>query len=276
VEALRQYLDNGGDANLKDRQTGDRLLCISAENGDLEAVGLLLDHGADPNLPSHAWPIHFAAGKGRLECVELLLRSGSEVHCLDEQGGTPLADAAAGGHLKVVELLLEQDADPAYRDKYGKRPIIYAAEKGHREIVELLAPYSLARENQIAELRLELAGNEFSEALSEAKRAAYLGEFEKIREYIESGGNPNGRGLGGGTLLQSAAINGRIEILSYLLAHGADPNLVDENGASALDLAVNAKTADAYQLLFPITAEKIRRRVERQVEKNRKNGFLKW
>ena len=118
ISSLVDYIESGGDLNVVEEGTGDVPLCIAAENGDVTAGQLLLDSGADPNVASHAWPVHFAAGNGHAEFVELLLEYDSEVHCLDEEGGTPLMDAAAGGHLAVVEMLLEAGSDPTHRDRH--------------------------------------------------------------------------------------------------------------------------------------------------------------
>jgi len=276
LKPLRDYLKSGGDPNAVDQEVGQSLLGVAAQQGDLKAGKLLLDHGADPNLPTYAWPIHFAAGAGHLEFVELLLDHDSEVFCLDEDGGTPLADAAAGGHEDIVELLLEEGADPKYRDKYGKPAIIYAAEKGHRKIVELLAPYASVRDRRLAELRLKFAGKgRPTEDVIDFQIAAGRGLLREVQKYVESGKDVNAITLGGSTALMSAAHGGQIDVLRYLLEHGADPNLVNENGACALGDATNLPRPEAYELLYPLTDEKLRRSAEKEKQKKMKAGLWK-
>ena len=49
----------------------------------LDAVRLLLEHGADPNARDegdNAYPLHFAAGAGRVDVVRELLDAGGDVH----------------------------------------------------------------------------------------------------------------------------------------------------------------------------------------------------
>ena len=81
-----------------------------------EAVGFLLEHGADPNARDtgdHALPLHFAAGDGALESVRALLDAGSEVqgsgdlHRLDTIGWACCFNEP---HRAVVDLLVERGA----------------------------------------------------------------------------------------------------------------------------------------------------------------------
>lgn len=64
-----------------------------------EMVQLLLDHGADPNLPGRrgGTPLHWAAWMGAKESAELLIKAGADVNalCVDYQC-TPMLWAAAG------------------------------------------------------------------------------------------------------------------------------------------------------------------------------------
>ena len=55
----------------------------AAKGGHVDAVRLLLEHGADPNAREagdNTYPLHWAAAHGRLETVRALLDAGGDVH----------------------------------------------------------------------------------------------------------------------------------------------------------------------------------------------------
>ena len=58
-----------------------------------KAVQVLLNHGADLNVPSaHAYPIHAAAKNASTDCVKIIYQHSNEtLHQKDQKyGGTPL------------------------------------------------------------------------------------------------------------------------------------------------------------------------------------------
>lgn len=69
-----------------------RALSMAAGKGHAEAVGLLLEHGMNPDLPGEWPPLCAAAYRGSLECVEALLQAGARV---DVRMG-PQAGSSAG------------------------------------------------------------------------------------------------------------------------------------------------------------------------------------
>jgi len=124
--------------------------------GDSKAVGLLLDHGANPNaLVCHqqAWdssrrsilnratPLLAAIDMGHFPIVELLLANGAASDHLPRQGlsRTPLQRAAEIGNFQVVSHLLEcgaaVDSAPCYS---GGTPLQLAAMGGYVGIAALL------------------------------------------------------------------------------------------------------------------------------------------
>lgn len=57
-------------------------------------------------------PLHLAAGSGRVEAVQLLIRHGARVDARRKDGKTALFEAAAAGRINAAKALLEHGADP--------------------------------------------------------------------------------------------------------------------------------------------------------------------
>ncbi|XP_020913875.1 uncharacterized protein LOC110251490 [Exaiptasia diaphana] len=56
-------------------------------------------------------PLHVAALLGNTECIQVLLRYGANVHCLDNSGHSPLYKAFSGHHFECAVLLIEHGAN---------------------------------------------------------------------------------------------------------------------------------------------------------------------
>jgi ankyrin repeat protein len=72
-------------------------------------------------------PLHYAAGRGKVEAVELLLRTGADVAARDHVGNTPLHLAAVTGSHEVFEALINAGADIAAEASFGWMPIDLAS-----------------------------------------------------------------------------------------------------------------------------------------------------
>ena len=82
------------------------------ETDHLEVIQLLIEAGADVNLPTRDGyrPLMAAASSGSIKAVKLLLRAGAEVNVADNQGDTALILARDAERDEVVELLKEAGA----------------------------------------------------------------------------------------------------------------------------------------------------------------------
>uniref|UniRef100_A0A665TV11 Ankyrin repeat and SOCS box containing 14b n=1 Tax=Echeneis naucrates TaxID=173247 RepID=A0A665TV11_ECHNA len=91
------------------------ILFDAAASGNPDIISLLLDHGADPNLPLHSGhlPIHRVAYHGHRLALEHLIPV-TRLDAVRESGMSPLHSAASGGHAHCVELLLKAGYDPNF------------------------------------------------------------------------------------------------------------------------------------------------------------------
>ena len=129
----------------------------AARNGHLAAVRLLLDRGADPNLPvrGDGNPLIMAAREGHADVVALLLDRGASIDQVVPDDENALIQASGSGQLAVVSLLVKRGADVNARvwvegagESKGewRTPLSMARKRGHNAVVDLLLSAG-AREN---------------------------------------------------------------------------------------------------------------------------------
>ncbi|MGA7887441.1 MAG: ankyrin repeat domain-containing protein [Acidobacteriaceae bacterium] len=118
-------------------------LHLAAAFGGPEAVRFLLERGAGVHAvsrnPQQNQPLHAAlALSGDLAAIRLLLDAGAEVNATQAGGFTPLHSAASAGRREAAALLLARGADPAQADHHGNPPAHYARQRGHAELADWL------------------------------------------------------------------------------------------------------------------------------------------
>jgi bla regulator protein blaR1 len=102
----------------------------AAEKGHLDAVRLLLDRGADPNLwPRLKTPLIYAAEAGHVEIVSLLLDRGANIDLMVPGVHNALFVASDKGRLEVVKLLVARGADVNAR-AFATRTIQWVNKEG--------------------------------------------------------------------------------------------------------------------------------------------------
>lgn len=217
LEKVRELLDQGANPNAKDKN-GDIILMIAARNGYTGIIKLLLDAGADPNAK-------------------------------DENGWTALMEAAYYGHTDMVKLLLDAGADVNAKDENGYTALMWASRYGHTDVVELLKQHG-ATANKKIERRHRIAG--INDDLTVAAR---YGDFQKVKELLNAGADPNAEAIDGWTVLMVAVEYGWVDIVELLLDKGANPNVKDRHGWTALMVAALKGYTGIVKLLLDAGAD---------------------
>jgi ankyrin repeat protein len=108
--------------------------------------GYLITRGADVNAGDRlGWiALHYAAYKGHLESVRLLVDGWTRVEIVANNGYTALTLAATKGHSEVVRLLIEKGANLNTTTSCGRTPLFYAIENGHLKTVRLLVDMNMS------------------------------------------------------------------------------------------------------------------------------------
>lgn len=122
-------------------------LMAAAEAGQVEAVRLLLQRGADAGLAQAAQAaqpgetaLHKAARRGLVSVMDALVNAGATLSAVDGNGWQPLHTAVWAGQVEAAEWMLQQEhrADVHARTGAGSQPIHLAAICGARACIQVL------------------------------------------------------------------------------------------------------------------------------------------
>lgn len=120
-------------------------LMLAALGGQLAVVERLIALGADINKPGWT-PLHYAATRGHLDVMYLLLDKSAYIDAASPNGTTPLMMAAFYGTPSAVKLLLEAGADPLLRNQQDLTAIDFAQRANRTESADIISAFVRARQ----------------------------------------------------------------------------------------------------------------------------------
>eukprot|EP00929_Paragymnodinium_shiwhaense_P002160 TRINITY_DN102368_c0_g1_i1.p1 TRINITY_DN102368_c0_g1~~TRINITY_DN102368_c0_g1_i1.p1 ORF type:complete len:312 (+),score=37.92 TRINITY_DN102368_c0_g1_i1:109-936(+) len=114
----------------------------ACEKGDLAEATRFLNKlgkkGPHVEFVFKQTPLYYAAWKGHVAIIELLMQKKAMVDHLDKAKNTPLVYAVACGHFDCVQVLVENGANVEAVDSFGKSILDYARKSKKKEIVEYI------------------------------------------------------------------------------------------------------------------------------------------
>jgi len=245
-------------------------LLYAARENCIACVDALLAKGADIDLadPDGVSPLHLAIMNANWDLSKKLIEAGADVDQWDIFGAAPLFTAVGGRSrndggrasidppnettgLEIVQLLLERGANPNMQlffrpanvrgptNLRGSTPLIRAANNNDMEVVKLLlehgADATVYQADRQTPIHAVLAG-----------RANEKDALELIKVLHDAGTDVNVVALivhieevRGGSAVHYAVRKRYKDVIRLLASYGADLNLKDQDGLTALDYTLS-------------------------------------
>ena len=222
--------------------------------GHIPILRILLP-GSNPNVRDVCGetPMHYAAAKGQLEAVTVLLAAGGDSNSrspnksdctmpVASPGDSPLSAAVRGGYHDVMRELVTANADLRLPNRKGETPLFLAVQRNDSEAVEFLLGHGADPHTADANGRTPLA------------QAAANGNAELTKLLLKLQVNYDIPDFKGVTPLMLAAARPSSATVRALLAAGADPYVEDvspprqfpnpEQNRSVLEYAIQGGDAE--------------------------------
>ncbi len=253
VQAAGLLIKHGANVNAVERFGGQSALMWASARRHPEMVQLLASKGAkvdaraiERHFERHITaegrfkdtdtggltPLLYAARENCDGCVAALLAYGANLNLPDPDGVGPLVIAMMNGNWDVAKRLIAAGADVNEWDIYGEAPLHVAIEAGFvgsrgARGSQTEAPNATDPE-EIVHLLVERGANPNQQMFFRAPRAPGS---------ISSGSR-------GTTPFHRACASGDVELVKYLLAHGADVNLNQADDETAMMFAAGARHSE--------------------------------
>jgi ankyrin repeat protein len=274
AEVIQVLIDNGLDPSKPIDSMLKTSLHEASELGAVKSVAVMLKAGANVSARHHVdgTPLYFAAMKGKVDVIKLLMEHGAEAGCLGVEDYSPLAEAVRRNQPLAVEAILQSSKNTGMtKSKAIPGRLFYsAAESGSSTLIKLLLqhganpniapdgwfPLTMAAEcgnDGMVKVLLECgvdidAQNE--EGGTPLHMAMKGNHPETIMVLIEAGANVSADKSGLQPLHMVPRGDKSAEIIDALLAKGADISAVDHDGSTILQSSAEASNFDVVRLLL--------------------------
>ena len=223
----------------------------AAMRGHVEVLEVLLGAGAEVDGPQPEGEglaartlLHSAVIGNQAAAIALLVNAGASVDVQDEEQNTPLFLAAKRGHAAAIKALVKAGAY-AWRKGYGGQvtPLQIAANSGHDQAVFELV---VALGRRAAELDAKDA-----KGRTALHMAAAQGHMAAMIQLLAAGADVGGGAEAGKheTPLHWAALRGHVEAIKLLVGEGASLEARDGGQMTPLELAQDANQTDTATML---------------------------
>lgn len=234
---------SGESAERESGPDATRDLIQAVMRGSPSEVVSMFSLGADVNAVGERGftPLMAAAGRRRVEIINLLLALGAEIDAVDDFGRTALMCAARAGNEAGARILLALGSDIDRRDAFDQTALVYAARSNAIGMMEILLNHGTNGETN--------AGEDVKSLGEALYYAALDGRTEAAEFLLDHGASIEARNSQGETPLMAAARFGQNATLKFLLDRGAEVDARNRYGWTPLMAAAGAGELEAAGLL---------------------------
>ncbi|GMH43254.1 LOW QUALITY PROTEIN: hypothetical protein BSKO_11176 [Bryopsis sp. KO-2023] len=284
LESVQLLLERGADPNHGLKKLNTTPLMVASEFGDVASIEALAKGGADLGSTTIDGrnALFIAAQSGHKDVVSAILDAGYGVNEASLVPGgaatTPFGAAILNKHWDVIEEFVRRGVDVNSEMANGIRPLWYAAKIGFRDLVDLLIERNAQVEGPGSDVdgvepimvaaywghasvirSLVRAGGDVESSVDGwtcLGVAVHRGHFDVVNELLIHNANVDVNVFGGNTPLMIAARRGDARILKSLLKGGAEVELKNDVGTTALHFSVEAgESTNCVRLLLEFRAE---------------------
>ncbi len=234
-------------------RVSDPPLFQAAENNNIEVMTLLLKAGAKVNVEDFftGTPLDQAAFSDGKEAVELLLAHGADIEHQDHSNRTALYRAVEGDNADTLALLLAHGANVNACDLDGKSPLAVALDPpnrkpGHAEVLTLLRRYGAKAKMLTPQEAAFLKAIDDSDAASVKQDLKINPALANLPPTFDTKSRDDMSELP----VLKAARNNDVQVMALLLKAGAKADAENDYGDTALNLAAFHDDADMVTLLL--------------------------
>ncbi|GHT90711.1 hypothetical protein FACS1894122_01690 [Alphaproteobacteria bacterium] len=284
IKALRECCQTNLNATNNEGRTPLHLAARSANVNTVNAIDILLDAGADPNIKDSKEgfaPLHLAAEHEIVEAIKRLCKcKRTNINEYDKVNFTPLHLATYHGKTEAIKALIEGGADPDFKgceaNGKGTTPLYLAILKNKDiEVIRTLldggakpntksynwTPLCKAVDNDRLDIVKALLDNKADPNIKSDKKFTplYLAildnkDIKVIEALLNGGADPDIKAYDW-TPLRKAASNKRLDIVEALIDGRANPNIKsDEDNLTPLSHVVQMKDIEKAEKVKIIKA----------------------
>ena len=289
VHVLRCLVENGADVN-GTSDDGFTALMIGSYFGQLEAVNFLIKHGAGvhhkDNLGYTALHHAVTHDLGSSELLSCLIKNGANVNARANDNRTPLMIASEYNHVNSVIFLTDHGANIDLQDREGYSSLHYAAGNISDlcDVLDFLitngADVNAFTNDKFTPLIIASNCNNLNVVNSLIKYGANIHLVDRygrtalhysitavdhdsvtvLRSLIKNGADVNALTNDNCSPLMMSSLSGSVNVVTILVENGANMDIQNQNGDTALHYAVCAtrNSSEVVNKLLTLGASHLR------------------
>ena len=280
TESVKVLLELKADPNIANIDGCTSLHSAVAANSSTKVLQTIINHGAKLNATNTRGrtALLLSCFYGQMDAVKVLLEAGADPCIADEEGFSCLHAAIDGQCSKdTLQALIDHGVHVDTKRKDGTNALLSACRRGQSECVKFLvksgADVNIDKPNGDTSLHVAVRGHCHKEALQTIIQqgvnvnainknsqtalihACDTAQTESVTQLLKTNADSNISNASGYTSLHAAVLgNCACGTLQEIIAHGANVNAQHIDGKTALWLACSYRQQDSVRILLKATA----------------------